>query len=472
MLTRREMLKMGMLAGGALVLPSERAVRAFTGAGEAAIAPFSVPLRLPPVLRPVRRDSTTDYYDMTTRPAVAEILPGRQTPVWAYGGQFPGPTIRARSGRRVVLRQRNRLRIPITTHLHGGHVASADDGQPTRVILPGRFKDYHYPNLQPAATLWYHDHVHHLTSRNIYMGLAGLYLIADAQEARLGLPAGAYDLPLVIQDRSFTPTGSFAFRDDHFAVVGDTILVNGRPQPFTQVQARRYRLRFVNASHTRSYRLRLEPGEPLVQIASDDGLLAAPHPTAEIELWPAERAEAVVDFSRFPVGSSVVLKNAAGEQSTADVMRFDVVAAAGPDTSRVPSHLRTIPRPPPAQVTRTILLGFDRPHTNWVINGKPFDPRRVDARPRRGVPEVWRIVNRTGMTHPFHFHNQHFRVLDRNGRQPPPGEAGFKDTVAVHPGETVRVLTRFDRYLGRYVYHCHTLPHEDHSMMAQLEVVP
>jgi FtsP/CotA-like multicopper oxidase with cupredoxin domain len=464
---------MAAVAGTELLCrPLERSVRALNGPAQAAVPPFSVPLHTPPVLQPVRRDATTDYYELAIREASVEILPGKLTRIWGYNAQFPGPTIHARSGRRTVVRQRNQLRVPISTHLHGSHVSPGNDGHPTDLVAPGATKDFHYPNLQGAASLWYHDHVHHFTSRNIYLGLAGLYLLHDGREARLRLPSGTFDVPLLIQDRSFTPSGALAFRDDHFNVVGNTILVNGRPQPYFQVMARKYRLRFYNASNTRNYRLRLDSGQRLVQIGSDGGLLPAPYTASEIELWPAERADTVVDFSRYPVGSSVVLKNAAADTGlVADVMRFDIVGAA-PDDSVVPSRLRPMPPLPRARVTRTMLLGFEGESTNWVINGKRFDHRRIDARPRRGVAEVWRLANRTDQAHPMHLHNQQFRVLDRDGRRPPPGEAGFKDTVRVDPGETVSVLVLYQRYLGRYVFHCHSLPHEDHSMMGQLQVIP
>jgi FtsP/CotA-like multicopper oxidase with cupredoxin domain len=218
------------------------------------------------------------------------------------------------------------------------------------------------------------------------------------------------------------------------------------------------------------YRLRLSSGGRFVQVGADAGLLAAPCARTEIELWPAERADVVVDFSRHRPGSSVVLENAGSPGRASRVMRFDVVGRAD-DPSAVPRRLRAIPSPPPAPQTREVVLSLDRRHRRWVINGRSFDHERVDARIGRGRPEVWRLVNRSAMTHPIHFHNQPFRVLDRNGRPPPPWEGGYKDTVPVAPREAVRILLRFDRYLGRYVYHCHSLPHEDHDMMAVVQVV-
>ncbi len=467
MLTRREMVKMGLLAGAAAALPWEITVHATP---RSAAAPFAVPLRVPPVLRPARRDATTDYYDLTMRSQGVEILPGRRTQIWGYGGQFPGPTIRAERGRRVVVRQRNGLRVPTSVHNHGAHVSAGSDGHPTDLIRPGRRKEYTYPNDQLPATLWYHDHANHATSRNVYMGLAGFYLIDDPFERNLNLPSGPFDVPLMIQDRDFRSNGSLLFRDSHNSVTGDTILVNGRPQPFLRVARRKYRFRFLNASNTRDYVLELSSGDPIVQIGSDGGLLAAPYPARSIELWPAERADTVIDFSRFPVGTRITLRNTSGEGSTASIMRFDVVASAS-DPSSLPATLRPIQRLSGARVRRQFRFSFNVRRGVWVINGKPFGGDRVDIQPRRGVPEIWTLVNNSGMGHPFHMHRAQGLILDRDGRPPHPGERGWKDTFRVDPGERVRFITRFDDYLGRFVYHCHNLAHEDHAMMGQMRVV-
>ncbi|MCA1843342.1 MAG: multicopper oxidase domain-containing protein [Actinobacteria bacterium] len=108
----------------------------------------------------------------------------------------------------------------------------------------------------------------------------------------------------------------------------------------------------------------------------------------------------------------------------------------------------------------------------WVINGRPFDPARIDISPRLGATEIWRFQNRSGMAHPLHVHLNMFQILDRNGSPPPEGESGWKDTVAVGPDESVRVIVRFTDYHGRYMVHCHNLEHEDAGMMAQFEVSP
>jgi len=152
-------------------------------------------------------------------------------------------------------------------------------------------------------------------------------------------------------------------------------------------------------------------------------------------------------------------------------MRFDVVRAE-PDSSAVPKALSEVERLTGASVTRDFELTFDRGHGMWVIDGRPFDHMRVDARPRLGTTEIWRFTNRSNMVHPIHLHLVMFQVLERDGKPPPQGDAGWKDTVRVSQGESVSVIARFADHAGRYVFHCHNLHHEDHAMMSQMEVVP
>ena len=468
--SRREFLKMTMVGGAALALPLDK----LAFAGEAvAPAPFSVPLRIPPVLRPVKSAGGRDYYRTVMRRAKVEILPGKLTPAWTFDGRFPGPTIKAKRGREIVVRRINRLEVPTTTHLHGGRVPTASDGQPMSLVRPGEHFDYVYPNEQDATTLWYHDHTHHHTSRNNYMGLSGLYIIEDDDEKELNLPSGPYDIPLVLQDRSFRADGRFRFRSHHDEVLGDTFLVNGRPMPFFKVANRRYRFRIVNASHSRGYDLALDTGHPLVQIGTDQGLLPTPRPSASIPLWPAERAEVVIDFSLFPVGSRVVLQDrtdAADPTSARPVMCFDVDREET-DTSSLPLVLRSADQVATGSVERHFELSFDEYANRWEINGKPFDPKRIDAKPRLGETEIWTFQNSSSVTHPMHIHLVRFQVQERSNLQLSPGDLGWKDTVRVDPSATVKVAVRFEGFTGRYVFHCHNLAHEDQSMMGQMKVV-
>jgi FtsP/CotA-like multicopper oxidase with cupredoxin domain len=441
-------------------------------AAEAQTRPFRVPLRIPRVMTPTRKDGR-DLYEVVMRKARREIVPGTRTPIWGFDGSFPGPTIKARRGREVVIRRYNCLEVPTTIHLHGGRVTPSNDGQPTDLIRPGGYKDYFYPNEQDAATLWYHDHTHHHSSRNNLMGLNGLYIIEDPDEDELNLPKGKYDIPLVLQDRSFRRNGSFKFHDDHDNVFGDTYLVNGRPTPYLKVANRKYRFRILNASNSRGYNLTLDQMRPLVQIASDGGLLPAPAPTLSLPIWPSERAEVIIDFSQFPVGSKVVLHDTDPDNplDSRPVMRFDVEREETDDSS-LPHMLRTIERLVPDGPERQLDLSFDFNRNRWEINGKGFDPDRIDFRPKHGATEQWVFRNLSSATHPMHIHLVQFQILHRSNLAVSAGESGWKDTVRVDASATVQVAVKFpQRFRGRYMFHCHNLAHEDHSMMGQMKVV-
>jgi len=433
--------------------------------------PFDAALPVPAILQ------AGDSADLTVREARVEILPGHQTTIWGYNGTFPGPTIEARSGRQVTLQLRNTLPVPIVNHLHGGHTPSKSDGYPTDFVNPGTQREYVYPNGQRAATLWYHDHRMDFTGPQVWRGLAGFYLVHDEEEMNLPLPRGEKDIPLLICDRSFDAEGSLLYPALYPAmpheymggVLGDVILVNGAPWPRLAVSNTKYRFRILNASNARRYELALEPGAPLVQIGSDGGLLAAPIRHRTIRIAPAERFEVVIDFSRYPVGSKVTLLNKADSGATGRIMRFDVVRSER-DESRLPARLSEIPAPEPrtAMLTRTFHFSWRRGMKSWNINGKPFDPRRMDARPKLDATEIWQL--QTDFSHPLHLHLVHFQVLGHSGR-PGPYDAGWKDTIDLGPGQTANILVQFSDYRGRYVFHCHNLEHEDMSMMGNFEVV-
>ncbi|WDZ87698.1 multicopper oxidase family protein [Micromonospora cathayae] len=480
---RRRALTLGGLAvGGAAILPSAGAAGAGAArhsghhghggtdpvrtVAAATVEPFGVALPVPPVLRPVYVGGDADLYQLPVRAGTTEILPGVATPVLGFDGRFVGPTIRARRGRAVALQVTNQLGHPTNVHLHGGFVPPAHDGHPMDVIAPGATRSYAYPNLQQAATLWYHDHAHHMEAEHIYRGLHGFYLISDDAEQALGLPSGQYDVPILLRDALIGADGSLVF-DPADADNRPTVLANGKPQPYLRVAARRYRFRLLNGSLHRIFRLRLDRGQ-LIQIGTDGGLLPAPVAVSEVKLTPGERAEVVIDFAGQPVGTRVVLEDTSGP-----VVGFDVVGTAT-DDSRLPDRLIPLPALPTATVTRDLALSFDPAKVAFTINGQTYDATRVDARVVNGTTEIWRVTNldtRFNIDHDFHLHMIQFRLLDRDGVPPAPGEAGWKDTVHVPPGSTVRVQATFSGFTGRYVYHCHFPEHSSFGMMAQLEVV-
>ncbi len=453
---------------------------------------FSVPLPIPKVIR-----ADGGRLTIQARAASLRIFRGEKTRAWTYGGTFPGPTIKARSGRRIRVRFVNKLprRVgSISTHFHGDNHSSKDDGQPTRYLIPrGRGRTYTYPltfdgRPERAAFLWYHDHRMGTTGRNIWKGLAGMFVLKDRFERRLPLPKGRYDVPLMLTDRSFDDRNRMPYPESAHnpppadAAVGDHVLVNGAPAPFFKVRSRRYRLRILNASNFSVYNLRLDNGPSLVQVAGGQGLLPRPVRRESILLGPAQRAEVIVNFrglrgERIVLESVPRLGNNSGTQAwVGPVMQFRV-GRHGSDPTRVPRQLRPRPRwvgeaPEMPSMTWAFGRGIDLSGRQaWTINGRTFDSERVDTEVELGSIETWEFANVSNVSHLVHLHGVPFAVLWRNGSPPPPWEAGLEDTVQLDPGEVVRVAAKFPDYTGPFIIHCHMLEHEDHGMMAQYEVV-
>jgi spore coat protein A, manganese oxidase len=512
--TRRDVLKTGATVGIGLGLPIGVASRPLARVLEPMrvespqVERFQVPLPVPPVLEPEHTDETTDYYELTQRAATTEILPGYETTIWGYDGVFPGPTIEARRDREVVITQKNELPVPVATHLHGGVTPPESDGYPTDLIfppdldhdeIPGHHtagvvdgvshgeKEYRYPNEQSGATLWYHDHRMDFTGPQVYRGLAGFYIVRDDLEDELPLPDGERDVPLMIADRTFGEDGELYYpsidpsltgdpgvlASTGFRMVsgvfGDTILVNGAPWPRMEVANTKYRFRILNASNARAYELGLSNGAPLVQISSDGGLLAEPVSHDSLVVSPGERFDVIVDFSEYSVGTEVTLENLRGDGQLADVMRFEITREE-PDESEIPDQLAPEGEslnPDDAEVTRRFNFNSGLFGGMSTINGKEFDPDRIDVDPRLGETEIWEFSG--DPSHPIHLHLVHFKVLSRDGDSPGPYDVGWKDTVFLEGG-TVRVLAQFGPYKGKYVFHCHNLEHEDMMMMSNFEV--
>jgi FtsP/CotA-like multicopper oxidase with cupredoxin domain len=314
--------------------------------------------------------------------------------------------------------------------------------------------------------------------------LAGFHLVHDDEEDALHLPGGHRDIPVMIVDRSFdmdgrlhypavdptlshTPGVTAAYLN---GVLGDVILVNGAPWPVLTVDRAHYRLRLLNASNARRYRLVLDPPPPggrgFVQIGSDGGLLARPITHDAIEIAPAERFDVVIDFARYPAGARVHLLNTLGTGGTAHVMRFDVSGPATTDDAPVPDTLSSIAplAPRAAAITRDFLFQNHSGDSGWTINGRTYDPARPLASPRLGQTEIWRFV--TDLHHPIHLHLEQFQVLARDGKTAGPYDRGWKDTIDLLPAQSAAIIVRFSDYAGRFVFHCHNLEHEDMAMMA------
>ena len=487
--------------------PAMRGVLVVEGAG-GGVEPEDPSFEQPLVVPPVR---TGARIRLVMRRSSVRVLPdGPRTTMWTYDGSYPGPTIRRRAGQGTHVTLVHRLPKAagsMSMHLHGDHHAPEHDGQPTtHLVRPRSQRTYHYPLTydgapEPGSFFWYHDHRMDRTARNNWRGLQGMFIVTEPARPGLRLPRGVRDVPLMISERSFRAdnqltdpfahgprmvghhgemawTGQHAPPDD--ATVGDTVLVNGRYAPYLDVSATRHRLRLLNSSPFSSYRLALSDGRPFLQVGTGSGLLPRPVVRRQVLLGPAQRADVVVDF-RGATGRSVVLESVPAEVGTtgddahqARIMEFRVGAVAR-DPSHVPHRL---PSPElvaaPRKVSRTWTFGLDgdRHHgTYWSVNGRSFDPERVDHRARLGTTERWRLRNTSDVTHYVHIHAGQWRTLLRNGRRPPPWERGLEDTWRLEPGEVVEVASKFADHTGPFMIHCHMLDHEDHGMMARFDVV-
>ncbi|RDV08082.1 multicopper oxidase family protein [Arthrobacter sp. RT-1] len=506
-ITRRQALQIGGVGiigafGLAVPLTSVDAKSASRLAPSNMPRPFQRTLEVPTVLAPTRTTVDPDghkrhHYRIEQKLGSANIVPGLSTPILGYNGTFPGPTIKVNQGERITLMMDNILplfhpqwgyRLDTSTHLHGSASLPQFDGYANDLTGLGFCKDYEYPNFQPARTLWYHDHAVHNTAQSVYSGLAGQYHMHDDVERSL-LPQGKFDVPLTVSDAMFAADGQLAYDDNtHSGLWGDVVLVNGAPWPVMKVQRRIYRFRILNASIARSYRFSLSTGDPVTMVATDGGLM----PTAQqVSSWRhsgGERYEVLIDFSKYPAGKRVELRNLSNDNNvdydfTGKVMAFDVtdepVDTSGPAAKVMPTLLT--PSTPmsltPSQSVKSRHMRVKRDNDIWTIGGMTWDEvvesgyKKVLADPDLDDVEIWTIENSSGgWFHPVHIHLVDFQILSRNGRPPFAYERGPKDVVYVGEGETVRLLMKFEHHRGRYMIHCHNLPHEDHDMMAQFSV--
>lgn len=421
-----------------------------------------------------------------------EVWSGTATTVWTVGGTYPSPTVRVRAGATFVARLRDTLAEPLNLHWHGLVTPSDMDGYPSDVVRPGESREYAFEVAQRAGTYWYHPHTDRRTGAQVYAGMAGVFIVEDDEEGALDLPSGPFDVPLVIQDRRSTPDRSFTYAPMPMDVVsgylGDATLVNGTPNARLGVERTLYRLRLLNGSNARVYRIAFSDGRSFHVIGTDGGLVERPVEATAVDLGPGERLEILVDFSSSLEGTPVLLRSlafgaagmggmggAGGQGAPLDLLRFEVGGGAG-GAARIPSSLASLLRLDPARAVRTrvfaLQMGMGPMMGGFAINGRSFDPGRVDARVALGDTEIWEIRNLSQEIHPFHVHATQFQVLDRSTRMGlGPQDLGWKDTVLTWPGETVRLVLRFEHYRGLYVLHCHNLEHEDAGMMSAFEVV-
>lgn len=485
--------------------------------------------------------------DLILKATASEVglLPGSATRVWTYQGSvvsgdpdavqaipgsYLGPLIRVRRGQKVRVTFTNDLPgngQASIIHWHGLQVPASMDGHPRDAVQPGGSFIYEFEVTDRAGTYWFHPHPHRLTAQQVVAGLAGLFIVSDDEADRVILPTGDYDLPLVIQDRVFDGNNQFTYSPDMMTAMmgylGNRLLINGQPDLSLSVATRAYRLRMLNGSNSRIYKLAWSDGTPLTVIGTDDGLLDAPIERPYVMLSPGERLEVWADLRNRAVGDELRLISqtftgvegigSAGGMMGGGMMGGGMMggmmsggAAQGTElqlatlrverqeaeTLSLPSALTSITRhrladAVNADAPRRVVI--TQRNMTWKLNGRDFDMMAVadDEKVKAGTLEVWEIVNDVnpgemmdplGMAHPFHFHGVQFQVVSRSLSTDYPDFAtgyatvseglvdeGWKDTVLVMPGETVQLLMRFPNNPGVYVYHCHNLEHADNGMM-------
>jgi FtsP/CotA-like multicopper oxidase with cupredoxin domain len=469
---------------------------------------------------------------LTAAPDEVRLLPGAPTRVWRFTGRllkgpadtlqtlpgsYLGPVIRLRRGQQVRVRFANELAEDSIVHWHGLDVPDAADGHPRRVIGHGGEYVYHFEVTNRAGTYWYHPHPHMRTGAQVYQGLAGLLLVADTEEEKLSLPSDGTELLCVLQDRRFDSRNQLVFHGGGMmemmnGFLGDRVLVNGQVQPTIDVDAAWHRVRLLNGSNARIYKLVWSHGVPTVVIGADGGLLEHPLRQSVLTLAPGQRADLLLDLTGLAAGTEIHLESQAFAEADAGVvgmmgmmggrmggpmgarsnvpngaplraMTLRTRASKGP-AFRVPERLSSFDATWSSRgdaPVRRVPLAFQR--MEWLLDGRTFGMGDVapEETVAAGSTHVWEFVNlANGMgmeaAHPIHMHGRQFRVVDRTGGRTTNTlragvvDAGWRDTVLVLPGEAVRVQVTFTRLPGLYLYHCHILEHEDMGMMRNFRV--
>ena len=455
------------------------------------------------------------------------------------GKAYQNPILRMESGTRFTASLHNELKEPTIIHWHGLHTPAAMDGHPASTIEPGATYDYDFTVRNRGGTYWYHTHAHNLTAKQAYNGLASFFLVDDDDQRNinkaLDLQLGVTDLPLVVQDKQFDAQGKLVYKPGmHEAMMGwlgDIMLANLTPNAVQTVTPRTYRLRLLNGSNARIYRLALVKGDtPLnfTVIGTDGGLIERPETVTEAFFAPGERLDVLIDAGQAQPGEAIFLKSLAfdameNEGSAGGASERGGMAGmagmgggagmgqmmGGMSSSRLPlGHAfnvlklsviggeRIAPKLPavlsvvkPIDITaageRKVELSMGQ--MRFLINGRTFKMDEVAFDVKRGAVEIWSISNPAiGMPHPMHIHGFSFQVLERVGSPPQVAatarfgkgrtvsDLGWKDTVLVWPGESVRIAIDFAHdYPGSqtYLFHCHNLEHEDAGMMINFRVL-
>lgn len=451
-------------------------------------------------------------YQQYIEESVAEIVPGLPTDIFGYSGISPGPTIMAKYGEPIVVRYFNALNVETSVHAHGGHWPAHADGYPDHYVLPGLDRDYYYPNIVPLydgqpdfsdalSTLWYHDHAMDITGHNVNRGLIGFYLCTDEFERALielgvlpggdgfydnGLSGyGQTDIPLVFADKRLDRKGALLYDFlDHDGHLGNIMTVNGKVQPVLHVERRKYRFRILAGGNSRVWAFRLSRGT-FITIGNDSSLLPVAIGERIITLAPAQRADVVVDFTRYQRGEEVFLENVMEQvegrgpegintRKPTPLLKFIVGGAAVTSGENASVEPGTLLRPHRSireeEIVTTRYFEFERQNGAWKINQLFFNPERADAVPILGSAERWIFENKSGgWWHPIHLHLESHQVERVDGEVTRPRIGVNSDTTSLGGNGRAVVTVRFRTFPGPFVFHCHNVEHEDMRMMSSFD---
>ncbi|MGK7396354.1 MAG: multicopper oxidase family protein [Candidatus Cyclobacteriaceae bacterium M3_2C_046] len=473
---------------------------------------------------------------LTAKPTVVNIMSDKQTPVYSYlpeivkgdkgsvqalNENYLGPIFRVKKGDKIRVRFINEIERESVIHWHGLHLPSEMDGHPMYAINPGKEFIYEFKVVDRAGTYWFHPHPDKITGPQVYQGLAGMFLVSDNEENSLDLPSGEYDMPLIIQDRNFDAGAQLVYLQGRMSqmmgFLGDHILVNGSDNAEIEIKNGSYRLRILNGSNSRIYKLAWSDGAPVTVIGTDGGLLEAPREMPYLMLGPGERYEVWRDFDSNVTleslefnpgmmgdmmgGGGMMNGGMMGNQSLPNGSRFTVVEfnVTGDGLNKnLPLNLTSID---PYDLNDAVNPNEPRPFNffmermQWTINGATFQMKEAAdwEKVQLNTLEVWEFINgadREGgggmmgggmmqkmmqMPHPVHIHGLQFQIIERNVDQVDPGiwntikdgfvNEGWQDTFLLMPDMRVKILLKFRDFKGLYVYHCHNLEHEDMGMM-------
>lgn len=470
----------------------------------------------------LNRSSFAPDIELSLRAAPSEvaIYSGNATRVWSYQGEvlrgdstnlqniansYLGPIIRAHKGQNVRINFTNNLPEQTVLHWHGLSVPPEMDAHPRYLVGTGQTYIYEFQVKNRAGTYWFHPHPDGRTGQQVYNGLAGLLIVSDDEEMALALPTGDDDIPLVIQDRTFNAGNQLVYTQSGMmnmdGFLGDRILVNGQSNFSLPVVKRAYRLRLLNGSNSRIYKLAWDDGTPLTVIATDGGLLERPAQRSYVMLAPGERVEVLADFRKRSVGDQFKLVSLqfsgidsggmGGGQALPNGSPFTIlnvqVKRKKKGSFTLPEKLSTIARhrlEDAINKSNPRVFAISGGMMQWLLNGRTFEMDEVADNEivRLDTLETWEVVNQSsggmmgmGMAHPLHIHGLQFQIIERQiAPQFASGyetvrygyvDEGWKDTVMLMPGERAKLLLKFENYPGMYVYHCHNLEHEDRGMM-------